>query len=84
MQHLGYYLLGVAIVIAAGIARPRRAHCPERFWVNGIRASGDFSCLRTPDREGDRPADASVAGELYCMGTIPVVVSDRAVECRSW
>lgn len=85
MQSLGYLLLGVACVVAASFVRPTRATCPSgRWWVNGIRPSGEFSCMRTLDVEGEGPSDAELAGRLYCMGTIPVVVSEHAVECRSW
>lgn len=84
MQSLGYLLLGVACLIAASFVRPQRARCPDRFWVNGIRPSGEFSCLRALDVEGEGPPDSELAGRLYCTGTIPVVVSEHAVECRSW
>lgn len=84
MQSLGYLLLGVACLIAASFVRPQRARCPDRLFVNGIRPSGSFSCLRALDVEGDGPPDASVQGWIYCVGTIPVVVNERAVACRSW
>lgn len=84
MSNLGYLALTIAIAIIAVIVRPTRARCPEHFWANGIRPNGSFSCLRTPVVESDAPADAELGGWIYCMGTIPVLVSEHAVGCRSW
>jgi hypothetical protein len=82
-QHLGYCLLGIAIVIASAFVHPNRAVCPPRFWVNGIRIDGSFACLRALDVEGDGPPDAELAGALYCTGgQLPIVVDERTVGCQ--
>jgi hypothetical protein len=90
----------VACLIASVIAlcwsmaaHPRRARCPAGWYVNGIRATGEFECVRTPggdvlydgaggypDRAVDLPGRLS--GRIYCTsGSLPIVVSDHAVGC---
>ena len=82
MQNFGYLLLSLACVLAATFVRPDRGRCPPHFWINGIRPSGLFSCLRTPIVESDSPADAELDGELWCgVNAMPTVIDERDVRC---
>jgi hypothetical protein len=70
-------------------------HCPDGWWVNGVRPTGLYSCRPRsllPDRpsrghEQDEPddpaADHEICNQIYCTGgSHPIVVDFRTVGCQ--
>lgn len=90
-------MASLLVICAAMVCHPQRARCPVSWYVNGIRPSGRFECLRVPggDPEYDgtwgRPNRSidypgSIEGQLHCTnGMHPIVVlhdrTARAVAC---
>lgn len=86
-------LATIALLCISMVMRPTHARCPIGWYVNGVRPSGGFQCLRAPtgdpdydgtwghpDRTIDHPGD--LRGRIYCTGgATPIVVDDRAVGC---
>lgn len=75
--------------------RPAGAQCPPRWYVNGVRATGEYECRPVP--AGDPDADGTwqhpdvtsfndlvISGQIYCRpGTVPLVFDERTVGCRA-
>lgn len=77
-------LLSILVLATASAAAPRSASCPAGHgWMNnGIRPSGEFSCLHHSVVESDAPADRELRGRLYCgPNETPIVINERAVAC---
>jgi hypothetical protein len=87
-------LATAALLLAAMVVEPTRARCPAGWYVNGVKPTGRFECLRVPggnplyDGAGGWPNRAidypgSLRGRIYCTGgTHPVVVNYRVVGCQ--
>lgn len=86
------WLAGALLRVVSAIARPRIATCPPSFYVEGVRPTGETSCVSTFD---PRPDDTRGecrhaqwdAGRLplrvWCeSGERAVVVDERTVGCR--
>ena len=76
------------------VVRPSHFTCPADFHDDGVFHTGHFTCTRKPvgsmDYDGTfgKPERSIVPpgvirGRIYCTsGSMPVVVSDRAVGCH--
>lgn len=76
------------------VARPTHFICPLGWHDDGASRDGQFTCTRRPvgplDWDGTylRPERSTVPpgqirGQIYCTGgSMPVVISDRAVGCQ--
>lgn len=87
-----------ALLCCSAGVRPKAGRCPPAWYVNGIRPSGTYECLRIPggdpqydgaggwpDRAIDLPG--SLRSRIYCTGgSHPIVVTSdregRAVGCQ--
>lgn len=81
------FLSVVILTIAAFVLSPQRAQCSPGWFVDGIRPSGSFECLRDRDptagNESSRGHDV-LEGKLDCAPSfMPVVLDDRRVACLS-
>ena len=69
-------LLSIFLLCAAFVVHPTRARCPDAWWVNGVRPSGDLACRPADGR------DVEIHSRVYCTGgSSPIVVDDRTVGC---
>ena len=69
-------------------AHPDHAKCPPSWFVNGVRPSGVYECLRDRDPEApDRTTSDghdSIRGRIVCSPTfMPTVRDERSVACGS-
>lgn len=88
-----WFLLSIALLATGALVQPETATCPSRWWVNGARPDGRFSCRPAPlgddswtPRSGERDTSVQPPGELelrlYCQpGTQPRVLGPRTVGC---
>lgn len=96
-------LLEVVVTLGAIVAflwvvatSPTRTECPKGWWIpEGVRASGSFTCKRSPVGDDYRDAggilrdrsvmpEGSLAGHVWCEPPArPVIANDgRTVLCR--
>lgn len=87
-------VMSVALLVWSAVARPAAGGCPEAWYVNGVRPSGAYECLRAPggdplydgaggypDRTVDRPG--WLVGRVWCgTGAVPILVDERRAGCR--
>jgi hypothetical protein len=77
------------------VVRPSGAQCPPRWYVNGVRPSGEYECRPAPGGDPDSdgtfgrpditPFDPSViVGRVRCRhGQAPIVIDERTVACAT-
>ena len=82
----GLVCLVIAIVVGV-LALPRVARCPAGYWVNGIRPSGAYQCIKVEGVQewpaiDSKPEDV-IEGQIACTGgALPIVVDHRTVGCQ--
>lgn len=87
LADLGYALLSVFVVLVTAIAiSPERAECPRGWWVNGVRPSGSFECIRDvrPEADNEHGELRTIEGRVDCPPSfMPIVETERRVACRN-
>lgn len=88
------WLAGALLRVIAAIARPRVATCPPGYYVEGVRPSGETTCVSTWD---PRPDDTKspegchhgvlevprLPTRVWCEpAELAVVINERTVGCR--
>lgn len=74
----------VILLLVAFVFSPRRAECPRGYWINGVRPSGSFECVRDarPELDNEHSELHHVEGKLDCPPSfMPIVVDDRHAAC---
>lgn len=88
MSDLFSVIATIALLCFAMVAQPKRASCPDGWWVDGVSPSGVFGCafVDRRDRREWPPLDAlpiEVGSRIYCTGGArPVVVDSTNVGCQ--
>ena len=84
----------LAMLFLAMATTPTRAVCPPGWYLNGVRSSGAYCCVRTPVGDPDwdgtwqRPERSvqppgELCGRIYCTGgSRPIVVNERVAGCQ--
>lgn len=93
LDEIAHLAMGVVVLVAAAFVRPTIASCPQGYFVEGVRPTGESRCLPVP------PPEPSCAGavrcpdhppsrywlpvQIHCTGTtIPTVGNDgRTIRC---
>jgi hypothetical protein len=85
LEDLGSIAVSLVILLLVAIAvSPRRAECPRGYWLNGVRPSGAFECVRDgrPELDNEHSDLHRVSGRLDCLPSfMPIVVDDRHAAC---
>lgn len=88
LVEIGMLFVSLWLFMWAAAARPDHAQCPARWFVNGIRPSGVFECLRdrAPNAGERAPSGGhdSISGRITCGPSfMPTVRDERSVACGS-
>lgn len=77
------WLSSLLLRVVCAFARPSSMRCPPRWWFDGIRPSGEFTCLYTPVVESDAPGD-ELDARIYCDDDAAprVTWNGERVECE--
>lgn len=82
-------LASACLLVWALATHPHRAQCPRGWFVNGVRPSGSFECLRDRDPSAGERAPSgghdSISGRIMCDAPsfMPRVRDERTVSCGS-
>lgn len=84
----GAALVTLWLFVWALAAHPDHAKCPPHWFVNGVRPSGSYECLRDRGPELDERAPSaghdSITGRISCSPSfMPIVRDERSVACGS-
>ena len=93
IAEIGSALLTRVLLCLAFVLQPHHATCPDRWYAEGIRPNGAFTCrpvLGDPTQDLEDAhnriniADPrAVTSQIYCTGGAhPIVVGPRTVGCQ--
>lgn len=94
MLNIASILFSIVLCALAFLLRPQIGKCPGQWFVNGVRPSGSYTCLRKPvgfeiDCSGAKPCPeedlpvGELTSKIYCTGGMhPIVVDAWTVGCQ--